>query len=373
MRLAMRRAAIVVGLAALVLGVSPAGATDQPIGARKLLLRRTGSGQEKLLFVTTDPHYLFPAPGGADDPASGTPGGLTIELVTAAHAVARFDVPAGAGWTKRSSAPAVFHYANKLAPAGPTAVSAIIIRSGHGIRLRASATGLPLASVLGPVSVRITTGGLRSCVRFDATTIRRDANGVYNARNAFTSLSDCADATLGAPTCADGAFAGECGGTCPPGAKCSTRDLSTCECIDSAQPCGDTNPACNGECPSGLECGDTGGFLVPGCGCVPAGHTPCGATSPACDGACPTGTQCYPNSVTLPIGTFSWCECLGAPPVDPCGGCPPGFACAILPPNGQPICHPVQQCSGPSGYPTCDGTCTTGSCQATNTLCVCVP
>ena len=58
MRLAMRRAAIVVGLAALVLGVSPAGATDQPIGARKLLLRRTGSGQEKL--ATEHPLYLIP-------------------------------------------------------------------------------------------------------------------------------------------------------------------------------------------------------------------------------------------------------------------------------------------------------------------------
>jgi hypothetical protein len=41
---------------------------------------------------------------------------------------------------------------------------------------------------------------------------------------------------------------------------CSTQDLSTCTCIDGAQPCGDTGPACNGQCPMGEECFATGGF-----------------------------------------------------------------------------------------------------------------
>jgi hypothetical protein len=361
------------GLVALVLAATTAHAVDRPITGRKLVLRRTSSGQEKLAFVTTDPQFLFPTAGGPDDPAAGTPGGLTIELFSQQHAAARFDVPAGAGWATRTIPPAFYKYANKVAPAGPTPVGAIVLKSGRVFRVRVYATGLSVANALGSVAVRITIGSLRTCALFDAATVQRDAGGVFVARDASATLADCSNAALAGPTCADGAFNGECGGTCPPGAECTTRDLATCECIDSAQPCGDTNPACNGECPAGLECGNTGGFLIPGCGCVPPGTTPCGA-SPSCGGSCPSGTQCYYNSISIPIGTFSWCECLGAPPVDPCGGCPPGFECAILPgPVPQPICYPTQQCNGPSGYPVCDGTCSTGTCQATNNFCVCVP
>src|SRR5690348_12884915 len=59
---------------------SLAHAVDQPIAATKLLLKRSPSGKQTLTFVSKDPAFLFPTIGSADDPATGTPGGATIEL-----------------------------------------------------------------------------------------------------------------------------------------------------------------------------------------------------------------------------------------------------------------------------------------------------
>ena len=68
-----RAAAVTGALWALLLAV-PAAGLDQPIDAEKLVLRRTGDGSA-LLFVSRDGAFLFPALGGVDDPAAGSPGG----------------------------------------------------------------------------------------------------------------------------------------------------------------------------------------------------------------------------------------------------------------------------------------------------------
>ena len=70
---------LIVGILVLC-GARLAVATDQPISGAKLTLRRSSSGKEKLVFVSKDPLFLFPAIGSADDPGTGSPGGATLEL-----------------------------------------------------------------------------------------------------------------------------------------------------------------------------------------------------------------------------------------------------------------------------------------------------
>ena len=57
---------------ACVAGTTVARGADQPISAAKLLLIRSGS-VEKLVFVSKDPAFLFPAVASQDDPGTGTP------------------------------------------------------------------------------------------------------------------------------------------------------------------------------------------------------------------------------------------------------------------------------------------------------------
>lgn len=368
----MRRAVLLGCL--LTLGAAAvADAVDLPVSARKLILRRTAGGEEKLSFLTKDANFPFPAIGSDDDPMMGTPGGVTIELFSPEQGAVRIDVPAAVGWIAKDGSPAFYKFTNKLAPGGVSAVSSLLVKEERAIRLRSSSVGFPSMAPLGPVGIRITMGTLRVCALFDATTIKRDEARVFLARDAkAASLADCSTASLGGPTCGELADAPICGGTCPAGSACGSRDLSTCECIAAAQPCGDTAPVCNGECPAGQECGTTGGLPFPGCACLPTGSTPCGnELSPTCGGDCPSGLDCY--GVTFPFGPFTanGCQCLAEPPTDPCGGCLPGFQCIVGPGLG-PIC--LAFCNGASGPPTCGGPCPAGlSCGVVSGTCLCQP
>lgn len=363
----------VLGVVVVLFAASEVPALDQPITARKLTLRRTASGQEKLSFLTKDPAFLFPAIGSADDPATGTPGGVVIELFSEHMGSVAIDVPGAVGWFARDGHPASYKFINKQAPNGVSTVSSMLIKSGRAIRLRGTSVGFGATGALGTVGVRITMGSLRSCALFDENAIRRDEGRVFLARNATTGgLTDCSDESLGLMPvpCGGGDPAPVCGGTCPSGSECATRDLSTCECIAAAQPCGDTDPVCNGECPVGEACGSIGGLPLPSCACLPETSTPCGEPGGgSCGGDCPAGLSCY--GVSFPVGpvTLTGCECLSAPPVDACGGCPPGFDC-IAGPGFGPFC--LAFCSGGSGAPVCDGGCPgSSSCTNIGGTCVC--
>jgi hypothetical protein len=70
--------------------------------------------------------------------------------------------------------------------------------------------------------------------------------------------------------------------------------------------CGDPSapaPLCDGACPPGLSCVDTGGL----CGCVPTGGDPCGVVAgpPLCWGECPPGESC--------IDAVGVCTCMMIP------------------------------------------------------------
>ena len=359
-------------LALLALTAADGLATDQPVSARKLILRRTAGGQEKISFLTKDPAILFPAIGSADDPAVGTPGGAVIELFSELQGPSTIVVPGAVGWFSRDGSPALYKFVNKLAPDGVSPVSSLLVKSGKAIRLRGAATGFGASGKLGRVGIRITMGSLRTCALFDDTTIKRDEGRVYLARDAASEgLTDCSNASLGGPSCTDGTGPA-CGGTCPAGSACGSPDLNTCECIAAAQPCGGTAPVCNGECPAGTECGNVGGLPFSQCDCVPTGGpTACGdASAPSCGGSCPSGLGCL--GVTLSVGgvTLSDCECLlGPPSPDPCATCGAGSACVSIPGAG-PVC--LSLCTGGLGAPLCGGTCAPGSaCTNLGAICVC--
>jgi hypothetical protein len=192
-------------VAAGCLIVAPAvSAFDVPVDGRKLVLKRSSSGREKLTFVSQDPDVPFPPIGGADDPSSGTPGGLTVELFSAATGTRpALAVPPGLGspgWRVKTGVMNAYVFTNPTAPAGLSAVRKISLKEARTLKVVAkSLGGLPLDGPQGSVAIRVTTGSLRSCARFEGSAVRRDQAGVFVGNNALTgALPDCSDATLGA-------------------------------------------------------------------------------------------------------------------------------------------------------------------------------
>jgi hypothetical protein len=310
----MRR---ILGLAivCIVLATARVGvAADQPLLGTKLVLRRTGA-EERLSLVLRDPAVLFPAPGSADDPGTGTPGGATVEMFSAGEGAATLAVPAGLGtpgWRTTTGTHARHRFVNRDAPDGTSPVRSLLLKQGRRLTVVARSTGLPLAIAQGMIGIRVTTGGVRNCALFDPASIVRDVPGRFVARRA-AAPADCSDATLGAPP-----------------------------------PCGDSSPTCDGTCAAGEECAATYGGLQ--CVCLPTGSTPCGTPgSPTCGGACPSSQQCVP--VFLPPSQPGGVSCgCGFP------ACGNGSAFGIDD-FGQGGCFLVL-CDGT--YPTCGGACGDG-------------
>jgi hypothetical protein len=345
-------------------------ATDRPIDGQRLVLRQTGA-TAKLVFVSRDPDFLFPAIGGPDDPSTGSPGGATVELFSASEGQASLGVPPDSGtpgWTVVSDPP-YYKFRNRLAPGGISPVRVAVLRDGKTLKIVAKDAGLPLAVAQGAVGIRITTGTLRNCARFAGSTIRKDEPGAFVASRSTPDplFLDCSDTSMnGEPPACDVTPYPACGsGTCPGDGVCVSgfAGVFFCHCVSPSQPCGDTAPMCSGTCPVGEDCFSVGPGPFPGCVCLPEGSTPCGDPGPpVCGGACPSGTTCEPI-VELPIfGGGLGCVC--APPGGQCGSggvdCPNGYACAAIPlSTGQ--CVPIT-CGGP--YPTCGGECVSGAvCQ----------
>ncbi|MBM4242199.1 MAG: hypothetical protein FJ148_00055 [Deltaproteobacteria bacterium] len=276
------------------------------------------------------------------------------------------------------------------------------------LRVRAPSAGLALTAPEGAIAVRVEMGATRVCALFDGASVRRNEPGRFIAREADAgALDDCDDDSLAGLSCEESL---SCGGSCPGDGECGgNRLVNGCTCVSPNQPCGDTSPVCNGECPAGQECSNLGGAITTTCACMPAGSTPCGGVYPSCgDGDCPAGTACSTDTFTGCGGaTIENCACLTGPPPDPCGGCPngwtcfgpaPGFPATCLPPfcndgAGAPVCSgtctlagtectPIggvclclDPCIGAEPYPTCGGTCSDAGfdCRAVEGHCVCMP
>jgi hypothetical protein len=371
-----RRLASLAAVLTAVLAAVVASAADHVVGGTQLTLRAGAGGA--LTLQLRDPSLPIPAPGSPDDPSSAS---LLLTLFgrgsrTQGSVVA---VP-GAKWRVRTSPIVTYRYADPAVAPGSVLVSNATLRAGAGLRVRAKTAALALTSPEGAIAVRVQMGTTRVCALFDPPAVRRDAGGRVVARDAdAAALPNCDDDTLLGLPCEESGAA--CGGSCPGDAECAGGAgvggaTVGCECVSPHQSCGGTWPACNGECPAGEECADTGGTPYSSCGCLPVGSTPCGGVYPSCgDGDCPAGTTCLLDTFTCCGGTqISNCACLTGPPPPPCGGtCPAGWNCVGPAPGFPETCLPPF-CSGGSGAPACDGTCSQPGteCRALGGVCFCL-
>lgn len=177
---------------------------DSPIDAKKLVMKRSGSGKETLSFVSSDDAFGFPALGGPDDPATGVPGGMTVEIISETEGVATFTIPPGLGspigWFSKDAKVDLYKYKNKNAPGGATEVKTVVMKDGKSLKVKAKAVGIPMAVPARSIAIRITTGVVRSCARFEFLSAIRDEPGNFLGKNATSSsLPNCSDATLGVP------------------------------------------------------------------------------------------------------------------------------------------------------------------------------
>jgi hypothetical protein len=317
-----RRVAVAVVLVSLLVAES-AAALDRPIAAAKLVLKRAPT-RDTLAFVSRDPGFLFPPIGGADDPATGTPGGLSVELFSGTGETALLPAPGGLGkpgWLVASGPTSQFRFQNALAPGGVSVIRLALLKQGRVLKVTSRIVGLALAGPQGSVGIRITTGTRRSCALFDPATIKRDEAGRFVARNAVAAaIADCSNASLG--------------GAPPTTTTTTSTTLPGCSVDPFA-------PACVGVCPSGEQCvGGFGAGLGIECGCIPDDATPCLESGyPACGGACTGGRVCQAFHLLPGEGPeITSCACVdpGNTCDDPAGTCfeigvcAPGQVCEVV-------------------------------------------
>jgi hypothetical protein len=388
-----------------------AAAADQPIAGKKLVIKRSGAGIEKLVFVSKDTSYLFPAIGGADDPATGTPGGAVVELFSQNDpGGGSLSVPAGLGkpgWRVKDGSVDLYKFINSLAPGGISPVRVLVVKQGRVLKISAKSTGLALAGSQGSVGIRVSFGSLRSCAFFGPTTVRRDEPNRFLARNALAgAVPDCSDASLsgagggstststtivGATTTTSTLGTSTTSTSLPPGAQ--LLDFTT---TIGSGPCGETRTgasahivdlACGGLNLGGGEAtvheglipdGSTSRFLVTNC---VGDDCDLAATQGAGGGIDCTDTGCsFGPPLEIPNGGLTTCivnrfASAGGGTVDLAAGdlslaVPLASQIFVTGNNGQPC--PRCSASGAPGNPgqgTCDrGANNGGSCQSTNSL-----
>jgi len=153
---------------------------------------------------------------------------------------ASLTAPAGSAWTFHK---ARFSFRSKPAPRDLSVpVRAIVIKKAGGMRIVARSAALALGAAQGSVGIRVTTGSLRTCARFDLRTVRRDTAGVFRAYGASASaLDDCSDEALAAwAGCGDGAIEQpfeECEGARPLPSTCSSAGGVACVLPGSPNAC----------------------------------------------------------------------------------------------------------------------------------------
>jgi hypothetical protein len=161
---------------------------QHPVTGAKLLMKKSSSGRETLIFVTKDPAVYVPAFGAPDDP---TLGGAHIDVYTATGVSSGLNVPAGVGkpgWQTKP-APPTYQFKNSFAPSGISVVRAVKLRAGKGLKIVAREIGLPMTQPLGAVGLVWTTpssigAANRVCAHFGAATVTKDVPPVFKARNA---------------------------------------------------------------------------------------------------------------------------------------------------------------------------------------------
>jgi hypothetical protein len=221
-------------MALLASTATPAGAVDQLVPGRKLVVRVGRYGGQKVVFVARGPGITAPA-SGANDP---TESGARLEILAQSGESAAFDMPAS-NWTT-NAAGTVFKFKNASAPAGPSEVEIAYLRNGS-VKVSAKSTGITLDEPSqGEIGIILETGSNRYCARFGG--VRRDEPGTFSARNApapascpappTTTTTTTTSTTTTTLACGNSVISGDeqCD---PPGSACGDRLCNsdcTCEC-----------------------------------------------------------------------------------------------------------------------------------------------
>lgn len=194
----MFRALVILAAAAVVFERPPAqGADDRPIVGKKLVLRRSASGREKLAFSGGDPGDVVLAPLVED--------GARVELFTpGVPAGVAMDLPA-ANWSVPRQF--VIRFANRGAPNDVSPLSTAVVETRRYVKVSGKAIGLALDAPLGRVGIRVTAGAARWCALFTEAHAIADVPGRFSARRAPADLvPDCRADSLGGIGSPSGAF-----------------------------------------------------------------------------------------------------------------------------------------------------------------------
>jgi hypothetical protein len=298
-----------VALVLCVMLEATALAADQPVTGAMLVLRRSSSGAEALVFVSKDPAALFPAIGSADDPQTGNPGGALVELFSTAEPSGATHTVPPANWTARPGTRPSHRFSNRRAPDTLSDVRTVVLKQGRLLKVVGRGVGLGLTTSQGTVGIRITTGSLRNCALFGPPSVRRDQAGVFDARNASTAgLADCSETSLG------GTSTTTTSTTTTVGATTSTIMCASTTTTTSLPSCERPYPMCAstpyGVCFNGHTCEVDS---VNGA-CTCTGPPPsCGQYGTQyCGGTCPDGQMCQLDNFFPP-------------------GCPPYYGCHCVP------------------------------------------
>jgi hypothetical protein len=252
-------------------GLRPAGAADQTILGRDLVVKNPSTPDRRQLVVKArevgSPDTIVGDPTVAGASLSitangGTPSMQTFALPTGVSALS--EKPFWSGDAVKG-----FKYKDAKGENGPVKVAELKKSGGGVFQIKAAAVGqLGAITVVPPnpgtdgcVQLEIGGGGDSYDVRFADGQVTNDGSKQFKVLNPVTE-GNCLPPP---PPC--GGSAPVCNGTCPVGMSCvgvQVFDEVVCGCAPPPL-CGDTAPQCGGNCPfvPGL-CLQVGA----GCGCV---------------------------------------------------------------------------------------------------------
>jgi hypothetical protein len=173
---------------------------DRPIVGKKLVLRRSSSGREKLSFAGGDPGEVTLAPFVQDGAlvelfTPGAPAGVAMALPSSNWSVAR---------------QFVVRFGNRGAPNDVSPLSTAIVEVRRYLKVSGKDTGLALDAPLGRVGIRVTAGDSRWCALFTEAHVIADVPGRFSARRSpADTVPDCRADTLGGIGSPSGAFVGD--------------------------------------------------------------------------------------------------------------------------------------------------------------------
>jgi hypothetical protein len=174
-------------------------AADHPIVGKKLVLRRSSAGREKLVFAGGDSGEVSMAPFLQE--------GARVELFTPGvpDGVAMALPPSNWSVSRRF----VVRFTNRGAPNDVSPLSSAVVELRRYLKVSGKVAGLPLGTPLGRVGVRVTAGDARWCALFTEAHAIADVPGRFSARRAPADLADCRADSLGGIGSPSGAFVGD--------------------------------------------------------------------------------------------------------------------------------------------------------------------